>query len=276
MKKLIALLLAGLAMLSLAAPAAADSIWEPENGFYERHRRECTYENRAYELAGYDGSVTLWGAPNGTVLEEVPNGGQGTVQFRWSGDGVEWGYLYGIFEDWKDGGWVPMDDLTLIYDSRQFLEDHAAELVEGDPVPVEFDFAVRYAYPGGPVSGNLREHREYAPFSDVFSTLYTDENGLRWGYVSYYMGSREIWVCLDDPLNERLDTDIIAVEPSAAQLRGAPTVTPGVTDRLPLVLAGVLVVLVVVITLLVIQKVRPGKVKRQTIESAAKTNEKRL
>lgn len=262
MKKLTPLLLTAASMLSLAAPAAADLIWEPENAFYERHRDECVYEDRQYELAGYDGVVTLWDAPNGMAQRELPNGERGTVQFRWSGNGVEWGYLYGILENWRDGGWVPMDDLALVYDSRQFWEDHAAEIVEGGPAPVDFDFAVRYAYPGGPVSGNLREHREYAPFSDVFSTLYADENGLRWGYVSYYMGSREVWVCLDDPQNEQLDTNIVAVEPSAAQLRGAPTVAPGVTDRPPLILAGVLVALVAVITLLVIQKVRPKKVKR--------------
>ena len=96
-------------------------------------------------------------------------------------------------------------------------------------------------------------------FSGVFSTLYTDGNGLRWGYVGYYMGRRDSWVCLDDPMNDRLDTNIVAVEPSAAQLRGAPTVTPGSTNRMPLVLAGVLVALVVVVTLLVIRKVRPKK-----------------
>lgn len=256
-KRLISLLFAAAAMLSLAIPAAADLIWEPEDAFYERHRDECVYENRVYELAGYDGSVTLWSAPNGTVLEELPNGGQGTVQFRWSGDSVEWGYLYNVLEDWQEGGWVPMDDLALVYDSRQFLEDHASEIVEGDPAPADFDFAVCYSYPGGPVSGNLREHKEYAPFSKTFTTLYTDENGLRWGYVGYYMGRRDSWVCLDDPRNEHLDAAIVTPEPSPAQLRGAPTVTPGATEKMPLVLAGVLVALVVVVTLLVIRRVRP-------------------
>lgn len=258
-KKLLSLLLAAAAALSLATPAAADVIWEPENSFYEKHRDECTYENRAYELAGYDGSVKLWTAPGGMARQELPNGKQGTVQFRWSGNGVEWGYICGVFENWQDGGWVPMDDLTLIYDSRQFREDHAADIVEGDPVPVEFDSAVLYSYPGGPVGGSLKEDAAYMPFSDVFSTLYTDGNGLRWGHVGYYMGRRDGWVCLDDPMNEHLDTNIAAVEPSAAQLRGAPTVTPGVTQRLPLVLAGGLVALAAAVTLLVIRKVRPRK-----------------
>lgn len=259
MKKLISLLLASMATLSLTMPAAADVIWEPEDSFYQKHRDECVYEDRAYELAGYDGSVAVWNAPGGMVLEELPNGERARVQFRWSGNGVEWGYIYNVFGNRSDGGWVPMDDLTLIYDSRQFLEDHAAEIVEGDPVPVEFDSAVLYSYPGGPAGGILKEDAAYMPFSEVFSTLYTDGNGLRWGYVGYYMGRRNGWACLDDPLNERLDTGIVPVEPSAAQLRGAPTVTPGVAQRLPLVLAGVLVALVVAVTLLVIRKVRPRK-----------------
>ena len=258
MRKLISFLLAAAAMLSLAVPAAADMIWEPEDSFYKKHRDECVYDSRAYEFAGYDGGVTVWSAPGGTARREQPNGGRVRVQFRWSGNGVEWGYFYGL-EGSIDAGWAPMDDLTLVYDSRQFLEDHAAELVEGDPVSVEFDSAVLYSYPGGPVSDVLKEETDYMSFSDVFSTLYTDGDGRRWGYVGYYMGRRDSWVCLDDPLNEQLDTNIVAVEPSAAQLRGAPTVTPGVIQQMPLVLAGALVALVVVTTLLVIRKVRPKK-----------------
>lgn len=60
-------------------------------------------------------------------------------------------------------------------------------------------------------------------------------------------------------MNEQLDTNVVAVEPSSAQLRGTPTVTSDVKNRLPLVLAGLLVVLVVAITLLVIRKVCPKK-----------------
>ena len=101
-------------------------------------------------------------------------------------------------------------------------------------------------------------------FSEVFSTLYTDGNGQRWGYVGYYMGRRNGWVCLDDPLNEQLDTDIVPVEPSAAQLRGTPTAAPGAAQWQPLALAGGLVVLVVVITLLVIRRVWPKRHKRKT------------
>ena len=257
-KKLISFLMAMATIVSLTMPAVADIIWEPEDSFYQKHSDECVYDSRAYEFAGYDGSVTVWSAPEGTAQQTQPNGRRVRVQFRWTGNDVEWGYFYGL-EGSIDDGWIPMDDLTLVYDSQQFQADHASEIQNGAPVPVEFDSAVLYTYPGGQVSDVLKEDAEYMPFSEVFSTLYTDGNGLRWGYVGYYMGRRDSWVCLDDPMNERLDTNIVAVEPSAAQLRGAPTVTPGAANRMPLGLAGVLVALVVVVTLLVIRKVRPKK-----------------
>lgn len=256
-RRLSLLLLAFAAVFTLTVPAFADVIWEPNDAFYTSHRSECTYVDRVYELAGYDGSVTVWSAPGGMALQEVDNGERGVVQFRWSGDGVEWGYIYGL--DGKPGaGWVPMDDLALVYDSRQFMEDHEAELIYDTPVPVDFHSAVLYDYPGGPAGRMLDEHADYMTFTETFYPTYIDENGLRWGYVGYYMGHVESWVCLDDPVNEHLDTNIVPLAPSAAQLRGSATVAPGL-GQFQLIVAGVLVVAVVVVTALAIRRVRPGK-----------------
>lgn len=258
-RRLLSLFLALTMALILIIPASADLIWEPEDSFYERHRNECTYVGRRYELAGYDGTVSVWSAPGGKVVETAPNGERATVQFRWSGGGVDWGYVYGYSGNRDDGGWVPMDDLSLVYDSVQFGKDHEAEIVSGDPVPVDFDSAVLYGYPGGPAGRVLEEDAAYMPFSEVFSNTYTDENGLRWGYVGYYMGRQNNWVCLDDPLNENLSTNVVPVSPSAAQLRGSATVAPGEGQQLPLILAGVLVAVVAVVTVFVIHKLRPRK-----------------
>ena len=60
-------------------------------------------------------------------------------------------------------------------------------------------------------------------------------------------------------MNETLNTNVVPVAPSAAQLRGSATVTPGAGGRLPLILAGVLVAAVVVATGFIIRKTRPGK-----------------
>lgn len=247
------------AVLILMVPVSADIIWEPEDSFYEKHRDECTHVGRQYEMAGYDGAVAVWNAPNGRMSETVSNGERGTVQFSWSGSGTVWGYISGYSGDWNHGGWVPMDDLSLVYDSRQFMEDHEAEIVSADPVPVEFHSAVLYGYPGGPAGRVMDEYAAYMPFSEVFTSIYTDENGLRWGYVGYYMGRIDSWVCLDDPLNENLNTNVVPVSPSASQLRGSAAVTPAAGRQPQLVLAVALVAIVAAATAFIIHKTHPRK-----------------
>lgn len=252
-RRLFSLLLALLTLSALVLPASADIIWEPEDSFYNKHREECNYVNRSYELAGYGGTVTLFTAPGGSNKATLDNGLRGGVQFTWEGDGITWGYL-----SWVDGrsveGWVPMDDLSLIYDSWEFQVDHASEISDTGPVPVDFQEAVLYSYPNGPSwEGTLKEDAGYQPFSEVFTSLYTDENGLRWGYVGYYMGHREAWVCLDDPMNTELNTGVVPAAPSPAQVRGSATVTAGPPVML---MAGGLVAAVVIVTGILIWKLK--------------------
>ena len=263
-RRMISLVTVLVLALALALSASADLIWTPEDSFYESHREECVYVNRQYEMAGYDGTVAIWDAPGGTVRRTLSNGAHGRIQFTWSGDGMEWGYLYSYYEDsWQDpewGGWVPMDDLALIYDSQQFMEDHESEITTIEDLTVDFDAAVVYSYPGGPsMERRLEENLDYMPFSEAFSDVYTDANGLRWGYVVYYMGLRDGWVCLDDPMNEHLDTNIVPVALSAAQLRDSATVTPGTSQQSQLILAGALVAAVVIVTAVIILKFHPKK-----------------
>lgn len=258
-RKLLSLLIALTAALTLIIPASADIIWEPEDSFYEKHRDECTYAGRQYEMAGYDGAVTVWNAPNGKVSETLPNGERASVQFIWNGGGMAWGYVLGYSGDWDHGGWVPMDDLSLVYDSRQFMEDHEAEIVSAAPVPVEFHSAVLYSYPNGPSGRVMDEDAGYMPFSELFTSIYTDENGLRWGYVGYYMGRQSSWVCLDDPMNENLNTNVVPVSPSASQLRGSAAAAPGAGQQFHLILAGLLVAIAVALTILIIHKTQPKK-----------------
>ena len=253
-KNLVAWMLMLVAALGLAVPASADVIWEPENSFYAKHNEECDYEGRCYMLAAYEGSVAVRAEPNGMVLEKVENGAQALVQFIWHGDGMDWGFVTAVSGDDRAEGWAPMDDLSLVYDSQQFQEDHQQELQEGAPVDVEFHEAWLYAYPNGPKNQLLQEDERYMPFDELFTTLYTDENGLRWGYVGYYMGRRQAWVCLDDPMSEDLSTAVVETQPSASQLRQAPSVTESGS---PLLLPVVLVAAVVVVTVLLIRKLYP-------------------
>lgn len=245
-------------MMGLALPVSADVIWVPQDNFYESHREECEYEGRRYQMAGYEDNVTLYSKPGGAAKETVPNGQSGIVQFIWAGNDQNWGYVYYAGEDQAEG-WAPMDDLTLIYDSQAFEEDHGAQIVSGDPVPVDFTQGILYSYPGGPAGTVLEEVPQYMSFSEVFTQIYTDEDGLRWGKVGYYMGHRGSWICLDAPMNENLDTRVVEPEPSAAQLRQAPSVSDSGSD--PLLLAGGLVAAVVAVTLGLIKKIHPKKRK---------------
>lgn len=250
-RRFLALAAALTAAVALMLPVSADVIWEPENRFYEAHREECEYIGRTYEFRGYEGSVPVFDAPEGKHIGTVENGGTSNVQFVWQGEQA-WGYV----EQIDAAGWVPMDDLSLVYDSRQFMEDHDAQIQTVEPVAVDFDKVMLYEYPNGPKRRVLEEERQYQAFSEMFTTVYTDENGLRWGYVGYYMGRLGAWACLDDPMNEDLSTAVVETQPSAAQLRGTPSVTE--TGN-ALLLPAVLVAAVAVVTVVLIGKLCPKK-----------------
>lgn len=265
-RKLLTLTLALLAVLALTVPVSADSIWTPDDTFYEKHHSDCDYVGRRYELAGYDGKVTVFTAPGGMNKATLNNGVQGTIQFTWKGKGTTWGYLCWLDSEdstdnlqyWLTGGevsgWVAMDDLALVYDSKEFFKDHEAEIAEAGPAEVDFHEAALYSYPNGPYEGfALEEHADYMPFSETFTQVYTDGAGLRWGYVGYYMGRRDAWVCLDDPMNEGLDGAVVPVSPSAAQTRGSATVTAGPPEML---LAGGLVAGVAAVTGVLVLKLK--------------------
>lgn len=229
--KVSAFLLALVMAAALAVPAFADVMWEPyDNSFYEAHRDECTYENRSYLANGQKGYVTLRTAPDSVIeVANVANGTSLYIGFIWQGNGGDkWAVGdYAVQEEgqtWKwYTGWVSMDDLALIYDSIAFEEDHGAEFQEYDGSGDDLTEAYLYSYPNGSFQMLLVEAKEYLPFADTFQNLYTDENGLRWTFVGYYMGRRDAWICIDDPLNENLGVDSPR---TVAQVRNAADVVP--------------------------------------------------
>jgi len=251
-------LIALMTLVVLSLPVCADVIWVPEDSFFQSHQDECDYVGRRYQVAGYDGTISLWNKPEGRVEKTVENGVSGIVQFCWNGAELDWAYIYGVGEKALEG-WTPMDELTLVYDSQQFQEDHANEIVHGEPAEVDFDRCVLYSYPGGPVQSILEEDEQYQPFSQMFTDIYTDDAGLRWGYVGYYMGHRNGWACLDDPISEQLDTQIVPSELSLAQQNQQPVVVEEQGE--PWLLAGGLVAAVVLVTAVLIRKLFPKQKK---------------
>lgn len=211
MKNLLKLSLAFLLLLALVPTAGADVIWEPDNAFYLRHRDECTYVSRSYYANGQEGFITLWDAPDSRrAAAQYENGQELLVYYQYK----DWGFA----ARWEDGrevsGWVPLADMVLVYDCISFAEDYAEEIrpyadefagYAGDAQSVHF-----YEYPGAPepkytwdlgdTTWNvLNELTGTGGYSSCISSIFVDEEGLTWGFVSYLYGHLDGWFCLDRP-----------------------------------------------------------------------------
>lgn len=206
-----ALLLAAL-LLAAAAPAAvADVIWEPQNSFYEQHRDQCAYHGRNYLTNGEKGSVTVWEDPDSArKVATIANGNKFFVHFAYEGDSG-WGLVEFSLEDGKVlagaalAGWIRMEDLALIRDARAFAQDHQEEfyIYEGDYSALAGGEVLLWTYPGsGQQAGSLADAAQLR-----FDHAYIDTNGREWGYVGYYLGTRDVWVCLSAPRDANLPAD---------------------------------------------------------------------
>lgn len=216
MKRFLSLMLAVLLSLSLAAPAYADIIFEPSDSFYESHMDECDYYNRSCYANGQKGYVEVYSSPKSSRVEAViPNGVLYWISWSWNG----WGYieynpdnLNGSYGD--KSGWIKLDELFLRYDSTSFFEEHSSEIAEGQATLEISESDVFYAwlYPG---SGELiRELSAYNGDDTIeFSQLYTDSAGRLWGYLSYFYGRVNAWVCISEPENAELAPDENLREP---------------------------------------------------------------
>ena len=269
-RKLTALTLAVRAVFALTVPAFADVRWEPYgNDFYDAHRDECQYENRTYLANGPEGYLTLMESPQSVAeVYNVPNGESVYVGYLWTdGQGQQWAVAeYGALSGdgsrtWQDG-WAPVSQLALVYDHISFEEDHGNELGVYDGSVDSLTEFLAYDYPGGPLAmeDSFQVDVEENPLSQYLEYLYTDENGLRWSKLGYYYGLRNVWICLDDPMNPDLG---IAAAQTVAQVRGtgekltAPAASvPAARTWTVWLIPAALVVLAAVATALLVRRSR--------------------
>lgn len=247
MKRFFSCFLTLVMLLALSAPAYADIMWEPQdNQFYKQHG--CTYENRSYYANGPEGFVTVWDAPGGVVVQaQYQNGEALWVGYTWQ----EWA-LISRWEDEKEiTGWVPLAELSLIYDYLSFQEEYADRIrpydgefadYAGDAAEVNF-----YEYPGAEeikqtwetdgdwhVLDNLTGTAENDSY---ISKAFTDEDGRTWGYVGYMYGRLNAWFCLDEPDG----ADFPVREVSAQELTPPQTPTLPASGYMPYILVAVVV-----------------------------------
>ncbi len=196
MKRLLLLLLTML--LTIPTAVMADVIVEPENAFYEAHREECTHT--AYRCYFSDEETVIYSAPYGMKRGTVQPGQNLGVEWVYTeADGSVWGYC-----EWKNG-WIPLGGMQLCYDWISFAEEYAGEIrpnAERNPFSAWFagDSVMTYSYPNGPVSYEM----ELFDLEGMPDSLYTSRDGREWGFIGYYYGRRNCWVCLSDPNNPNL------------------------------------------------------------------------
>lgn len=199
MKRIFCLLLAALLCLSLLPAVRADVIFEPEDNFYWEHRGECVYHNRVYTANGPDTVTVVYASPKSAVVAaRVPTGQQLWISYTYEdGNGILWGYCEDYTDDWY--GWVPMDYLVLVYDYICFREEFSHRILERSGTIGESgeERVYFWLYPGSEAhSAAMFVEGEYLP---EYEQVFTDDAGRTWGYVAYYMGIRNVWVCLDAP-----------------------------------------------------------------------------
>lgn len=193
MKKALVLLFS--LLLLLPSLAFADVIVEPENSFYRTHQSECQRrEGRTYLANGPDGALPLYTAPGGTVAITVNNGAAFYCQWTYTDkEGVVWGFSE------RHEAWAPLGYTLVQYDHLAFEAEHRGEIIaNANGESVQYESVCLYEYPGAVDPIELVLVELYA------EQLYTDEQGLQWGFVSYIYGIRNKWFCLDDPANDQL------------------------------------------------------------------------
>ena len=214
MKRFFSALLAMMLFCALAAPALADVAYLPNDNFYERHRQDCRYENRNYYTNGEKGYVLTCSSPVAAAADALPNGDCYWISYVYTdGDGAEWGLTEfdpNGSSDWKNYSsyWVRMAEMAPDYDYRAFDAEHADEFIERDAELTwgGQDTVYTYKYPG---SGIVTDEFDGAWMRDplTFNRVFVDPAGREWGFVNYYFGHRNFWVCLDDPHNAGLEPD---------------------------------------------------------------------
>lgn len=246
----------------LCLPALADVIMEPQDDFYSAHADEMEYVNREYYTNGEIGYTPISGEPGGRVLGYARNGQVFLVSFVYTdAAGARWG----LVEYAKDGdlftsapytgkaGYIALDDATGVYDSQAFYEEHEAEFksYSGDGSELSGG-AVLWTFPRSGTFYDFEEDLE--PESVVIDLIYTYDDGQEWGHMGYYYGLRNVWVCLSDPINRNIPSEIPDLPDFIEPTGDVPSVGMN-----PVTLAALLVAAVAVISIILILVLRKKK-----------------
>ena len=222
MKKTAAAILCLILVFSLGASCFADSIYVPDNDFYNLNHGQCQIHDRRYVAAA--GSCAQKTPVNSTLAFELKENFVYNVAVTYTdGKGVVWGCVEEDNKVMGKSGWLPLSSLSLVYDDISFTEEHGKEFSSGEGFSPDLSGgAVFFEYPSSPekwVRGSG------TGFSDIsYADSWVDENGVTWLHVIYYYGMRG-WICADNPLAghdlaNNTGSEGIVLDSSAPEIEG--------------------------------------------------------
>ena len=225
MKKIFTLIIMVLAIALLFpyATVLADVLIEPDDDFYNRHRSRMRSMNRSFYANGENGYITLLREPDSRrEVISFENGKVLYIMFTFDDDGTVWGITEVNISETETRrfvtGWVQMDNLHTIYDSREFFNEHEDEFISRpfDISDLDLDGdLVMWSWPGsGKVSGTYDTLHLFGNETNmnIGEIVYIDKFEREWGYMAYFYGFRDVWICITEPSN----SNILAFNPAPA------------------------------------------------------------
>ena len=211
-KKILCGALSAAVILSIAPYASADVIDSPyTNEFYNNNMENCKYIYQRKYTVLKDCDVVRSPLEKDAVMT-VKAGDVIVLDYSYTDDnGNVWG---SYFYDYTDTlyGWVPMENVELIYDRYSFDEDHSEEYAKYDG---EFDDykpekqVVLWTYPNSgeiscicPAERWFTDPGYFLTVHENADNTWTDENGDKWIYFGYGFWA---WVYLRDPDSESIN-----------------------------------------------------------------------
>lgn len=199
-KKIFAGLFAASILIASTVTASADVIWEPYNdSFYNKYRDDAQFFYYAKSYIS-DKDIDIYDQPNKKVIGTLKAGTPQPIPVIIEYKGSDWGaFDYSCDGEYVDA-WICLDGMATVYDSGDFTDEHADEIVpyEGDPA-VETPTSAFYMwkYPGSPIKYQETYYGDDDNFSGHIQSIYKDEHGT-WGYIGYMYGQQNAWVFIDD------------------------------------------------------------------------------
>jgi len=213
------------------------------NDFYNDNKEKTIDIQRLFKANGSGGSVSAKDAPGSlTSVDNYKNGSMVVIGPGYKKSGKYWGMTPIGHFSWAPG-WIPMDDLLMVYDAVDFANENRNRLYGFDGSLDDLMQAEQFYFWRWPGSD---WERILFRWTDYFGTdpdpgdieneiranlAYTDDDGREWTYIRIGYGSSyswlygrafDGWVCISDPDS----SDIPAFNPSPDPILWSPDADP--------------------------------------------------